>query len=192
MLSNPSPLLLPNGSVALVFASLPCSGPNYGKFGTSLGLAVAPHWNGSYVASPTPIWLKKGAAWPEPVANGVGNCEDPFLFTDSRGNYHIVSHSQGQLNICGGGEVPGNYCAIHFFATSMLGPWRYSLTPVYTGTTNVTSDGVTKPAQMIGRQRPQIVFGEGANGSTPRFLLNAGNFAGGPTTGDHTYAFEFN
>ena len=51
MMSNPSPTLLPNGGVMLVFSSLPCTGPNYGKFGTSLGAAFAPHWNDTYTQS---------------------------------------------------------------------------------------------------------------------------------------------
>ena len=73
--SNPSPTLLPNGTVMLVWSSLPCTGPNYGKFGTSMGVAFATHWNDTYTQSKVPIWLKEGPAWPEPNANGVGNCE---------------------------------------------------------------------------------------------------------------------
>ena len=193
-LSNPSALILPNGTVVVVFASLPCSGVNYGKYGTSMGMALAPHWNASYVQSPTPIWLKKGAAWPEPTATGVGNCEDPFLFTDSKGNFHIVSHSQGTLNICGGGEGNGNSCAIHFFSRSLWGPWLHSMTPVYTATVNVSiasgnGGAHTESRVMSNRQRPFIVFGEGAQAGVPRYLLNAGSFEG--VAMDHTYAFEF-
>lgn len=194
LVSNPSPLLLDNGTVGLIFSSLPCTGPNYGKYGTSLGLALASHWNATnYTQSPAPIWLKQGAAWPDPHgdSNGVGNCEDPFVWQDARKNFHIISHSQGQRNLCGGGESAGNACAIHFFSRDLLGPWLHSMTAVYSGAVNVTSPnrngaiGGSREAVMVSRQRPQIVFGADAS---PLYLFNAGNF----DQADHTFAFEFN
>lgn len=187
-ISNPSPTLLPNGTVMLVFSSLPCTGPNYGKFGTSLGVAFAPHWNDTYTQSKVPIWLKKGPAWPEPSANGVGNCEDPFVWRSRRGYYHILSHSQGQLNVCGGGEGPGNSCGVHFFATSAEGPWRYSTTAVYSSAINVTdASGV---ANMVARQRPQLVF---RDDGSPQYLVNAGSYITPmiPKAVDRTFVFEF-
>jgi hypothetical protein len=199
MISNPSAVLLRNGSIVIVFSALPCTGPNYGKSGTSLGVAYSPHWNGTYEQRKAPIWLKVGPAWPEPSARGVGNVEDPFAFHDKRGNFHIVGHSQGLLNICGGsgGEVEGNSCGIHFFAESFLGPWHYSLTPVYSRAVNLSTGGST---QLWARQRPQLVFGAtGDNGSSvPRYLFNAGSglhsslIHGSRSTLSTTLAFEFN
>ena len=138
--------------------------------------------------SQVPIWLKNGPAWPEPNANGAGNCEDPFVWSDPRGYYHILSHSQGQLNVCGGGEGPGNSCGIHFYAKSAMGPWRYSTTAVYSSAINVT--GATGVANMAARQRPQLVF---RDDGTPQYLLNAGSFVtpGIPKATDRTFVFEF-
>lgn len=184
--TNPSAALLPNGTVMLVFSSVPCAG----GFEEALGVAFAPHWNDTYVQGKTAIWRKPGRRYvPPPGWNGVGNVEDPFTWVDARGNHHIVAHSQGNVNVCGGG-LAGNACGIHFFAESARGPWEASLTPVYNGSVLLHNDTT---AAMMTRQRPQIVFG--SDGVTPRLMFVGGSFDEynkGTTSLEHTYVFEFN
>lgn len=98
-----------------------------------------PHWNSTYVEDASnAIWRKPGPR-NSPPATAPGNIEDPFAWTDARGNYHIVAHSQGTMTVCGGRTSkgkggPGNACGVHLFADQARGPWTPSLTPVYTGT----------------------------------------------------------
>ena len=181
--TNPSAVVQPNGTVLLVFSSVPCTG----GFEEALGIAVAPSWNSTYVQVRRPIWQKPGPRQ-SPDAVGVGNVEDPFVFVDRRGNYHIIAHSQGATNVCGGNRFVGSACAVHFFARSPLGPWRHSDTAVF-GPTAPLANGTV--GWLLGRQRPQIIFR--ADG-TPAVMLNGGSFDEynrGVTALEHTPAFQF-
>lgn len=76
---NPSPLVLPNGSILLAFR-YDC---NHCSFGETNALAIADTWQGPYrllTANATP---------------GL-NCEDPFLF--HRRGYHMIFHCYRDLN----------------------------------------------------------------------------------------------
>mmetsp|Transcript_11994 Transcript_11994/g.19060 ORF Transcript_11994/g.19060 Transcript_11994/m.19060 type:complete len:447 (+) Transcript_11994:173-1513(+) len=64
--ANPSPIVLENGTVIMVFNA------------NNMSLAVADSWKGPYKLRST------GAC-----ANG----EDPFLYVDKRGNFHCLSHA---------------------------------------------------------------------------------------------------
>lgn len=67
--------------------------PGAGGFSEALGVAFAPHWNGTYVEDKTPVWLKPGPRFVPTPTQGVGNVEDPFTWIDQRGNHHIIAHS---------------------------------------------------------------------------------------------------
>lgn len=182
-LSNPSAIVLGNGSVMLVVRGRPCD-----HFEEALAVAFAPHWNGTFVQDSTPVWRKPGPAI-DPPAQGVGNVEDPFLWVDARGNYHIVAHSQGNTNVCGGGREVSNACGIHFFATSERGPWTASQTAVYTDKALLTNGTL---AGFTTRQRPQIIFAE--DGVTPHYMVQGCNFDGfnsDPNAHQRTCFFEF-
>jgi len=190
--TNPSAIVHPDGTVMLVFSSVPCEG----GFEEALGAAYAPHWNSTYVEdTDNAIWRKPGPR-NSPPATGPGNIEDPFVWVDARGNYHIVAHSQGTMSVCGGQSHktgkggPGNACGIHLFAENPHGPWTPSVTPVYTGQSGTFTNG--SAVNFTTRQRPQIVFD--ADGTTPKYMLNGGSFDEynqGTTSLERTFMFEF-
>lgn len=182
--TNPTAVLFPNGTVALFFSSVPCT---HGLFEEALGVAVAPHFRQPFVQARAPVWRRPGPP-NAPPATAVGNVEDPFAWIDARGNYHIVAHSQGKVNVCG---TAGYECAVHFYAESALGPWHPSLEPVFDGHTEVVGHGASV---MVARQRPQIVFAE--DGTTPRHMFIGGSFNETDKETvkgvERTYVFEFN
>eukprot|EP01062_Namystynia_karyoxenos_P053385 TRINITY_DN4321_c0_g1_i1.p2 TRINITY_DN4321_c0_g1~~TRINITY_DN4321_c0_g1_i1.p2 ORF type:complete len:412 (+),score=119.94 TRINITY_DN4321_c0_g1_i1:105-1238(+) len=134
-LINPSPMVLPNGSILLAFRYDP---PQPTKVGETLGLAIADHWRGPYR-------LVTAAASP-----GEG-CEDPFIFTNSRG-YHMVYH-------CYRGNVSG----CHSYSPDGLN-WTVSPNAAYTMQVTWTN-GTTREYDY--RERPEILF----EGGAPRHLL---------------------
>jgi hypothetical protein len=142
----------------------------------------------------TAVWRKPGPRNVPVPRTGVGNVEDPFLFVDERGNYHIVAHSQGSVNLCQStntqGWRPGMSAGVHFFAKSPLGPWTASMEAVYCG--DVMLSNGTK-AHLMSRQRPQLVFDQ--DGTTPAFMFQGGSFTEyNQGTGflERTFVFEFN
>ena len=183
--SNPSALLLEDGGVALVFRSRPGD-----RFKENLGVAFAPTWNATFTQEPEPIY--EAPEFNSTPTNGAGNIEDPFVWQDARKNFHIIAHSQGNTNVCGGGQPSGcGACSIHLYAKSMRGTWTPCLEPVFTNTT-VLSNGST--VDMFTKQRPQIVF-DPADGVTPRALVVGGSFDEynrGNVSLERTFVFEFN
>ena len=111
-------------------------------------------------------------------AIGTGNVGDPFVWIDTFGHYHIVAHSQGATNLCGGTKFYspndydyGNACGVHFFAFKPEGPWSRSPTPVYTAHTMLSNGSA---AAFTTRQRPQLVFQE--DRMSPAYMVNGGSF----------------
>ena len=48
-------------------------------------------------------------------------------FKDARGNYHAVTHNQGQGNVCGNASL-GSTCGAHLFSKNSFS-WTISPTP---------------------------------------------------------------
>ena len=190
--TTPSPVLYPNGSVLLVFDGVPCD-----HFSEAIGRAFAPHWNSTYLQSATPIYIKPTKSPEGGTELALGNVEDLFTWIDARGNYHIVAHSQSNTNICGGGYIggeshsgPGNACGVHLFASEPAGEWRHSRSPAYSGAMAFVNGSA---GYMHTRQRAVIVFD--ADGTTPRYLINAGSFdeynQGTVSINERAFFFEF-
>merc|ERR1712070_1115281 len=115
---NPTASLLSNGSVLLVYRANACQGSVH----ESLGVAMAAHWNSTYIRRPgSPVVS---------LANGTGNHEDPFLFEDRRGHFHIITHDQSVDNVCGSNM--DHACGAHMFSRDS---WRWTVgkSPVYDG-----------------------------------------------------------
>jgi len=167
--SNPGPVLLPNGTVVVVYRGIP--GWHYYQhgLGEELWIATAQHWTGEFVRDPKPIERYNKS---HPQMN-----EDPFMWVMSDGTWHILNHQQSAANVCGQVHESetqrmneGHSCGAHWFAYNPHGKWHLSKEPAYTG--NVTLVNGSK-ARFLTRQRPELVL---AKDGTPLYLLNGASF----------------
>lgn len=126
--NNPAPFLHPNGTWYLF-----CSGPLYS----------APSFFGPWTV----------AATPSPRNPGVpGSYEDPVLYVDPRGNWHIIWHVYTTSPVpptCVNSTVSG-----HWFSPDGL-QWYAASTPPFPNTIPLT-DGTTTLVST--RERPKILF----------------------------------
>lgn len=174
--NNPSALLGPNDSVVLMYHGSTCDGSLRGE---RLGLADAPHWNSTeYSKRPGPPIVAP--------SNGTGSHEDPFLWRDKRGNFHVLTHNQQSGNLCGDSAS----CGAHLFSRDSRA-WSISKHPAYSSAVRLRSNGSL--VHTATRQRPQLVFSDDGE-MRPVVLTNGASFEG--NNGDlhmltHTLAFEF-
>ena len=84
--------------------------------------------------------------------------EDPFIWRDKRGNFHMLMHALG--------EAP--YVGRHAFATSWNGTWTYGSTVSYTTAVKFTNG---KTISYSRRERPQLYFSTDGK-MTPLFMAN--------------------
>jgi len=132
--SNPSPWVLANGTVLLMYRGCVVGGG--GCYAEYMGIASAPHWRGPYTR------LGNGPILPKVEA------EDPSMWIDKRGNFHYLMH-----------YIPdAKLVARHAFAKSYFGPWLIHESSIpYTTTVQFTDGGETTWEK---RERPHIVFNE--------------------------------
>jgi len=118
-----------------------------------LGVAYSSSWDSEYVdPRSAPIFSHGG--------------EDPYIYEDKRGNFHIMYH-----------DMDGSDKGAHAYSRDGK-TWYNGATPCYTGEVEF-DDGSTKKFQK--RQRPQLIV----IGGVPRYLYT-GVMPGGHT-GDYTY-----
>lgn len=94
--------------------------------------------------------------------------EDPFIWQDKRGHYHMLVHSQRDT---GAGGLPGvKSVGRHAYARQYQGPWvyGYDLSLAYNALVNFT-DGTS--INYSRRERPQLLFSDDGQ-MTPQFLAN--------------------
>jgi hypothetical protein len=95
---NPAPLIFPNGSAILFFTATPCP-PNSGALAPNcIAAAYADSWDGPY--------SMRGASHPITYPES----EDPFVFRDVRGNFHLLTnvntcHARFPAGVAGGGHA---------------------------------------------------------------------------------------
>ena len=133
---NMAPFPLKNGTVLLGYRG---SDAHHVE---KLGIAIGGNWSGPYHS------LSPNA----PIINASG--EDPVLWVDKRGNFHMLYHSFATM----GG---------HTFARELAGPWTSSATPPY----NVSiawSNGTT--ITYAERERPELLL---SDTGTPLVLYTA-------------------
>lgn len=126
--TNPTPLVNGDGSVTLIFR-----GGSKGYRAEFLGAAHAASWADSYqVITPKPLL---------PV-----NLEDPFVYQDCRGAYHMLAHAIGR-----------NSRGVGVHMHSLDGKTWAMGSPAVAYTTNVPwSDGTN--TTLARRERPVLVF----------------------------------
>ena len=147
--TNPSPHVLANGSVLLAFQGGYCHSVIPGVGEENIGVALAPSWDGVFS-------LVTGAPIVEPppwCVAGLG--EDPFLWQNSAGHFHMLIH----------GMCFAPFNAIHAFSRDGVA-WSLANVPPYSYAVNYT-DSVSALYWRV--ERPQLAFG--ADGA-PTTLFN--------------------
>ena len=142
--TNPSPFILhshpheSSSSILLAYRSCPFNCYE----GEVINIAKASHLSGPYakISSMKPIF---------PEAS-----EDPFIWRDKRGNFHMLVHSV--LSDAGFGDGPN--VGRHAYARSWDGKWNFNLRSVAFNTTVDFADGST--INYYRRERPTIFFSE--------------------------------
>lgn len=136
--TNPSPSILPNGSVLLAFQGGYCHSIIPGIGEEDIGVALAPSWNATYaLVTGAPI-----ATLPPWCVAGLG--EDPFLYRNSRGEFHMLIH----------GMCFATFNAIHAFSEDGVA-WSLSPTPPYSYMVNYSG---AAPELYWRVERPQLVL----------------------------------
>lgn len=91
--------------------------------------------------------------------------EDPFLWRDKRGNWHILCH--WMIDITERGEKYPRVAG-HMFSRGLMGNWTFKLQDVY-NTTVYFSDG--ERTEYYRRERPKLFFSDDGQ-MTPLYLIN--------------------
>lgn len=130
--------------------------------GEYINLATAPNFKGPYTKMQD-----------HPIFDY--DVEDPFLWQDKRGHYHMLLHSLEPEGGFGDGPKVGR----HAFARKFEGPWTYNNETLAFNTTVEFTDG-TK-VDYFRRERPQLFFSEDGE-MTPLYLTNGVQEKGNPST----------
>jgi len=153
--SNPQPYILANGSVICAYRADARSG------GEHVSIAKADTVFGPYLDERT-----------QPIVTSWS--EDPFLWQDERGHWHMLMHgSPARQNRGGAGG--------HSFSRSIDGPWTLSTVGPYTKTV-VFTDGTN--IKMQRRERPQLILSESGQ---PRYFSSGVADPTRKTSGVSTY-----
>jgi len=133
--TNPSPYPLNNGSIVLVYRGCPfqCGGNEL------INVAFSNDLSGPYRRLQS-----------QPVFDASN--EDPFVWQDQRGNWHMLLHSLEANGGFGWGPNVGR----HAFARSFEGPWTFWNKSLAFNTTATFTDN-TK-IDFFRRERPQLYF----------------------------------
>ncbi len=91
--------------------------------------------------------------------------EDPFIWRDKRGNWHILCH--WMIDISERGE---KYPRVggHMFSTNLTEGWTFKLREAYNTTVHFTDGGRT---DYYRRERPKVFFSDDGQ-MTPLYLIN--------------------
>ncbi|EED14225.1 conserved hypothetical protein [Talaromyces stipitatus ATCC 10500] len=117
-----------------------------------IGIAVASNFTGPYTR-----------AHGQPII--TENTEDPFLWRDKRGNFHMLVHSLDS----GDGLGHGPNVGYHAYARNWDGEWTYNNNTLAYSTYVSFTDGTA--TNYSRRERPQLFFSEDGN-QTPLFIAN--------------------
>ena len=160
--TNPSALVLPDGSLAVTARRWEGGVPTY----------TAPSWRGPYTAAPRAEVVLVRAGAPAQDAYTPFD-EDPYLFQDARGGFHALTHRQPNGTSCPVGPNPSDCdCAGgHMYAAALTGPWYVDLAVVY-NCSLLLAGGAR--AQLSARQRPTLLLPARGGGQPACPLLFTG------------------
>ena len=154
--TNPSPFPLhsshaPTSAILLAYRGCPynCGGAEL------LNLAIAHNFTSNY-----------HRMHQEPIfVTGNEGVEDPFVWRDKRGHFHILVHSLEPGGAFGDGPKVGR----HAFARSLMGKWIFNTATLAFNTTVQMTDGTAM--DFFRRERPQLYFSDDGE-MTPLYLTN--------------------
>jgi hypothetical protein len=137
--NNPSPVLHPNGTLFLF-----CT------------------WSirASLSGSPEGPWTAPRSVRPPGAKDR--NWEDPFLFFDQRGNFHVLCHTWSAL------PYPSNNVSGHGFSTDGV-QWTFSQQEPYDNAVTHADGTVQRFATL---ERPKLLFTDPTKPYTPTHLIN--------------------
>eukprot|EP00038_Savillea_parva_P028253 m.64003 g.64003 ORF g.64003 m.64003 type:complete len:512 (-) comp8194_c0_seq1:645-2180(-) len=92
---NPAPFIFDNGTTLLYFSAQPCPA-NWGRSNTCIAVAKADTWKGPYTTVGT-----------LPVTRPES--EDPFVFRDQRGHFHLLTNINNGHQRCSQGVACGGH-----------------------------------------------------------------------------------
>lgn len=118
----------------------------------------APSWNSSYTNIKVQPW--NTTAYESPYWT-----EDPFLWRDKRGNWHILAHWMIDIFENGSG-VRGPRVGCHLFSRQLDGEWTFRLQEAFNTTVEFT-DGSRET--FYRRERPKLFFSDDGE-KTPLYL----------------------
>ncbi len=149
--TNPSPYMFSNGTVLLAARK------------NGIHILRAPHWRGPY----------------EHVLR-VGEYEDPFLYRDKKGRFHMLSHDRDDHS--GGSQEFFADRGGHWSSVDGLSGWSG---PVEAYSTEVVwVDGVSAP--LNARQRPFLFFDPVGRGT---YLFNGAGLPGAKSHWNYSFTF---
>ena len=144
--TNPSALVLADGTIAVTARRWVGGVPIY----------TAAGWRGPYVAAPRANVTLVRAGVPAADAH-VPFDEDPFLWQDSRGGFHMLTHRQPNGTSCPWQDASTDCdCAGgHMYAAALAGPWFADLDVVYNCSLRVEGGAQLR---LTARQRPTLLL----------------------------------
>jgi hypothetical protein len=176
--TNPSPIVLPNGTIFLTARRWTYDVPVY---------ISETGWRGPYVKTVLPLTTLSeamtaaaaaaaAAATIQPLSAGAGlqptlaaNTtffdEDPHLFVNALGYAHMLTHRQPSGTSCSPTGPTPDDCRCgggHLFAPTLMGPWYADPLSIFNCTLEV--EGQSGPVELHARQRPYLFF-PGSDGS---------------------------
>ena len=107
--------------------------------------------------------------WDAPIAvhppsSEARHWEDPFLWIDARGNFHVLSHTWSAL------PYPSNAISGHAFSVDgSAGSWEFSAAEPYNNSIRHADGTVQRFATL---ERPKLLFTDSARPHTPTHLIN--------------------
>ena len=168
--NNPAPLILSNGSLALVCRFANTTGTIYS----------APSWDAPLQRRDITV------SYPNlTLANGSGivwETEDPDIYEDERGNFHMLTHNIYPCRLKNESAWPtsnfGGGCGGHAFSRDLF-TWTYSPQAAYSSVVRYEDGSISD----TGRERPQVV-----QDAQRRLTHLVNGFGGGGHPGqDHTW-----
>ena len=161
--TNPSPLPLythndQTAEILLAYRGCPynCSGSEL------LNLATAPHYTGPYSKIQS-----------QPIFSAPN--EDPFVWRDKRGHFHLLTHSLEPEGGFGDGPKVGR----HAYSKTLEGPWTFNNRTLAFSTLVEYTDGSS--VNFCRRERPQLFFSEDGE-MAPLYLTNGVQEVGSGTS----------